>query len=179
MSRIGRQPVPIPSGVTVTATGDAVTAKGPKGEVRQALPPMTRARVEDGKRVIVETSGDSDRAKSFHGLARSLVANIVRGVSEGYSRELDMEGVGFRAALQGRTLELAVGFSAPIRYPIPAGVQVSVQGGTAIQVAGPDKQKVGEVAARLRAFFPAEPYKGKGLRYRGERVRRKVGKTVA
>jgi large subunit ribosomal protein L6 len=179
MSRIGRQPVEIPQGVTVTVADGAVSVKGPKGEITKPLPPMTRARVEGGKRLIVEAAGDAESAGRFHGLARSLVANMVRGAAQGYSRELDMEGVGFKAAVQGRVLELAVGFSGPVKYAIPTGVQVTVQGGTAIAVTGPDNQQVGEVAARIRAFFPAEPYKGKGLRYKGERVRRKVGKTVA
>ncbi|MBM4143094.1 MAG: 50S ribosomal protein L6 [Lentisphaerae bacterium] len=179
MSRIGKQPIAIPAGVAVSVAGGTVRAKGPKGELALELPPQTAARVKDGAQIVIESRGEDDRAASFHGLARSLVANMVKGVSQGYRRDLEMEGVGFRAALRGTRLEMTLGFSSPVVFEVPEGITVAVEGGTAIAVTGADKQRVGDTAARIRSFFPAEPYKGKGLRYKGERVRRKVGKTVA
>ena len=179
MSRVGQKPVEIPGGVEVRVEGGRVRAKGPQGELAVALPAGIAARVEDG-RVIVSRGDDSRRSRSLHGLARSLVGNMVRGVLEGYRKQLLIEGVGFRAATNGETLTIQLGFSRPVEVTVPAGIKISVgQGGAQITVSGADKQLVGDVAARIRAYFPAEPYKGKGLRFEGEHVRRKVGKTVA
>ena len=176
MSRIGEMPIDVPSGVTITVDGSHLTTKGGKGELSLDLPEGIAAAVE-GNTVVV-TRGD-DTQKAFHGLTRSLVANMVEGVSNGYTKELEIQGVGFRAALQGKTLSLSLGFASPIEYAIPDTVTITVNNNTEVVVSGADKQQVGEVAARIRAFFPAEPYKGKGVRYKGERVRRKEGKTVA
>lgn len=178
MSRIGQQPVDIPEGVTVTATGSCVSVKGKQGELSQDVPGAISVAVADGK--VMVTRGDETReSRSYHGLVRSLIANMVEGVSKGFSKDLEIQGVGFRGAVQGKTLSLSLGFASPIAYPIPEGITITEAGGTKITIAGADKQKVGDVAARIRGFFPAEPYKGKGIRYVGEQVRRKVGKTVA
>jgi large subunit ribosomal protein L6 len=176
MSRIGEKPVDVPAGVTVAIDGSHVSAKGAKGELAMDLPEGISAAV-DGSTVVVTRCDDS--RKAFHGLARSLIANIMEGVSNGYSKELEIQGVGFRAAVQGKTLSLSLGFASPIEYPIPDTVTIAVNNNTEIMVSGVDKQQVGEVAARIRSFYPAEPYKGKGVRYKNERVRRKEGKTVA
>ncbi len=178
MSRIGEKPIDIPSGVTVTASGADIAVKGPKGELGLTLPPGIEACVE-GACVNVARVDDTKQSKSFHGLGRSLIANMVTGVSEGYTKELEISGVGFKAAIAGNTLSLSLGFASPKEYTVCDGVTVTVNGGTNLVVSGADKQKVGETAARIRAYFPAEPYKGKGIMYKGERVRRKVGKTVA
>ena len=178
MSRVGEQAITIPSGVTVNVEGGVVSAKGPKGELSLDLPAGISAKTE-GERVSLDRSDDSRETRSFHGLARSLVANMVDGVANGYSRDLEIEGVGFKAEVQGQTVLLSLGFSGPKACPVADGVTVTVEGGTRLKVSGPDKQKVGEVAARIRSYYPAEPYKGKGIRYAGEYVRRKVGKTVA
>jgi large subunit ribosomal protein L6 len=178
MSRTGQKPVPVPAGVTVTVTGDRVTVKGPKGELAQVLPETVKVAVEGGS-VRVSRTADLPQNKADHGTLRSIVANMVEGVVKGFLRELEIEGVGFKAAVQGQKLELLLGFPSPVVHMIPDGVKVTVDGGVRIAVSGPDKQKVGDTAARIRAFFPGEPYKGKGLRYKGERIRRKVGKTVA
>lgn len=179
MSRIGKKPVPIPSGVTVTASANEVTVKGPKGELRTPLLPGVIAEVEGGH-VVVRCAGEDRQTRGFHGLIRSLVANNLQGVSQGFKKDLEIEGVGYRAALQGKTLSIALGFASPVEYAVPDGIKLVIDGnGTKIQIEGVDKQQVGEVAARIRAFYPAEPYKGKGIRYKNEKVRRKVGKTVA
>ncbi len=176
MSRIGEKPVGIPSGVTVTVVGSRVDVKGPKGDLSRQLPRAISARVA-GDAVVVMREGDD--AKPFHGLSRSLIANMVEGVSKGYRRDLEIQGVGFRASVQGQVLSLSLGFASPVEYRIPAGLTITVNNNTEVNVAGADKEQVGEAAARIRAFYPAEPYKGKGVRYKGEHVRRKVGKTVA
>lgn len=178
MSRVGEKPITIPSGVTVTVEGEAVRAKGPLGEMSVDLPVAITAAVEDNA-VTLSRAEDSRECRSFHGLARSLVSNAVEGVSKGFSKELEIEGVGFRAAIQGQKVTLSLGFSSPVVFEAPEGVKVTEEGGTKLVISGPDKQKVGDTAARLRGFMPAEPYKGKGLHYKGEYVRRKVGKTVA
>jgi large subunit ribosomal protein L6 len=172
-------PVAVPAGVTVTVDGATVTVKGPKGELAVELPEGISASVVDGKEISFTRPRDDRRSKSFHGLARSLVANMVEGVDKGFQKDLEIQGVGFRAAVQGKKLSLSLGFAGPKEFDIPEGVTVTEQGGVNLTVSGPDKQLVGQVAARIRSYFPAEPYKGKGLRYKGERVRRKVGKTVA
>lgn len=178
MSRIGQTPVDVPGGVEVSISGRTVKAKGKLGETSLDLPEGIQAEVAD-KQVVLSRPDDTRESKSSHGLARSLVANMVEGVSNGYNRVLEISGVGFRAAISGRTVSLSLGFASPVDYEVPEGVNVETQDGTTLNVSGIDKQKVGDVAARLRAFFPAEPYKGKGIQYKGERVRRKVGKTVA
>jgi large subunit ribosomal protein L6 len=176
MSRIGEMPIEVPAGVTIAVEGSRVTAKGGKGELKLDLPEGITADV-DGSTVKVARC-DDDR-KAFHGLARSLIANMIEGVNNGYKKELEIQGVGFKAALAGSTLSLSLGFASPVEYPVPDTVTVVVNNNTAVVVSGADKQQVGEVASRIRSFFPAEPYKGKGVRYKGEHVRRKEGKTVA
>jgi len=178
MSRIGVQPVSIPDGVTVTIGQGSVTAKGPKGESSLSIPESIS--VEQGESgICVSRLGEEKTARALHGTIRSLLANLVEGVSKGFERHLLIEGVGYRAALQGKELVLSLGFSHPIHYQIPDGIEVKVDGQTAVGVTGIDKQQVGLVAARIRAFSPVEPYKGKGVRYRDEQVRRKVGKAVS
>jgi len=166
------------TGVTAMAGQGRLTVKGPKGELALELPATITVAVEGGQ-VKVARTDDQPQAKADHGTIRSIVANMVEGVTKGYVRELEMEGVGFKASVQGQRLEIALGYPAPVAYTIPDGVKVTVTDGTKLTVSGCDKQKVGDAAASIRSFFPAEPYKGKGLRYKGEYVRRKVGKTVA
>ena len=177
MSRIGKMPVPIPAGVTVAVTGAEVKVKGPKGELSFTTPSPITARV-DGNTVRVENPGDNPETQSLHGTARTQVANMIAGVTAGYSKELELQGVGFKAALQGGTLTLTVGYSHPVVFEAPAGILFAVKEGK-IAVSGAHKQMVGEVAARIRACYKPEPYKGKGVRYVNEHVRRKAGKTVA
>lgn len=177
MSRIGKKPVMIPAGVTVQVDGRRVSAKGPKGELALSLPASIKAAVKDGN-VVVTAEGDMEQSSSLHGLGRSLVANMVEGVSKGYSVELELQGVGFRAAVAGGKLTLTIGYSHPIEFMAPKGISVAVKE-SLITISGPDKQQVGDVAARIRSYYPPEPYKGKGIRYKGEHVRRKAGKTVA
>lgn len=177
MSRIGKLPVPIPAKVKVEVKGQAVLVEGPKGKLSQQLPPRTSARVADGK-VVVERVNDEAASKAMHGLARALINNMVTGVSEGFVKKLEIHGVGFKAAVQGKTITLNLGYSHPINYAIPDQIKVTVEDNTKITVEGPDRQAVGQVAAELRSFYPPEPYKGKGVRYADERVERKEGKTV-
>lgn len=178
MSRIGKEPVAIASGVTVTVNDRMVAVKGALGELSYALPTAIQA-VVDGGQVVVTCDVETRQARSFHGLARTLIANMIEGVSKGYSKELTIEGVGFKAEIKGQKAFLSLGFASPKEYSIPEGIAVTEQGGTKLSVTGIDKQLVGEAAARIRGYFPAEPYKGKGIRYKDEQVRRKVGKTVA
>ncbi len=177
MSRIGKQPVPIPAGVTVTVAGAEVKVKGPKGELAFVVPAPITARV-NGAVVAVENPGDNPDTASLHGLSRTQISNMVIGVTTGYSRELELQGVGFKAAVQGAKLTLVIGYSHPIVFTAPAGILIAVKDNK-IMVSGAHKQLVGEVAARIRAFYKPEPYKGKGIRYVNEYVRRKAGKTVA
>ncbi|NIP60690.1 MAG: 50S ribosomal protein L6 [Gemmatimonadetes bacterium] len=177
MSRIGKQPVEIPDGVQVSASGGRVTVKGPKGELDMEVHPDIAVAVEDGE-VRVSRPTEQARHKALHGLTRSLIANMVEGVTEGYERTLEIQGVGYRADTSGRGIRLNVGFSHPIQYDAPEGVTVECPDQTTIVVSGADKQLVGQTAAEIRSFRPPEPYKGKGIRYRGERVRRKAGKTA-
>lgn len=177
MSRIGKKPVPVPGGVTVTASGKEVMAKGPKGELRLPLPATVQAVVKDGQ-VVLTTTDMTAAGKSVYGLTRSLISNMLVGVANGYSKELELQGVGFRAAVQGPKLTLSIGFSSPVEFMAPKGITIQVKD-TFITVSGADKQLVGDVSARIRSLYPPEPYKGKGIRYRGEYVRRKAGKTVA
>lgn len=178
MSRIGKMPIDIPAGVDVSIDGTTVSTKGKLGELTLDLPAGIGASVVEN-RIELSRSDDTRESKSFHGLARSLVFNMVEGVVNGYSRDLEINGVGFRATASGRELTMTLGFSSPVEYEAPEGVTIEVTDGTKIKVSGSDKQKVGQAAARIRAFCPAEPYKGKGVQYKGERIRRKVGKTVA
>jgi large subunit ribosomal protein L6 len=177
MSRIGKKPVAIPSGVTVQANGTTVSAKGPKGELSVVLMPSIKADVRDGL-VLITCTEDTATGRSRHGLVRSLIANMVTGVDKGYVIELELQGVGFRAAVQGSKLTMNLGYSSPVVFETPKGITVAVKE-SVITVSGSDKQMVGDVAARIRSFYPPEPYKGKGVRYKGEHVRRKAGKTVA
>lgn len=177
MSRIGKQPIVLPPKVKVDVKGQQVLVEGPKGKLSWQLPARTSAKVEGGK-VIVARQGDDAQAKALHGMSRALVNNMVRGVSEGFVKKLEIHGVGFKAAVQGKNVNLSLGYSHPINYPIPDQVKVTVEENTKLTIEGPDRQLVGQVAAELRSFYPPEPYKGKGVRYSDERVQRKEGKTV-
>ena len=178
MSRIGRAPVSIPSGVTVKYDAGDMEVKGPKGILRESLPAVIG--VEIGESEIRFTRPD-DRSeyRSLHGLARALTANMVQGVTGGFSKELEIQGIGYRAEVKGKSLNLLLGFSHPVEVPVPKDLSVSVDSNTRIKVEGMSKQLVGQFAADIRALRPPEPYKGKGVRYLGEHVRRKVGKTGA
>ena len=179
MSRVGKEPVPVTSGATVTITNGVVSVKGKNGELTYTLLAGINAEVKDGN-VHVTRASDDRKLRGFHGLTRTLIKNMIEGVVTGYSKGLEIEGVGFKSALQGQRLILSLGFASPKPYDIPNGVKVTVDTtGTKIGIAGPDKQLVGRVAADIRAYFPAEPYKGKGIKYAGEKIRRKEGKTVA
>jgi large subunit ribosomal protein L6 len=178
MSRIGEKPIDVPAGVTVTADAAQVCVAGKLGELRLALPAGIAAQAAEGK-MSVSRLDDSRRARGCHGLTRTLIFNMIEGVSKGYKKELEIQGVGFKATVQGRKLLLSLGFASPVEYSLPDGIAVKVDDATRLTVSGCDKQGVGDVAARIRSFYRAEPYKGKGIRYRNERVRRKVGKTVA
>lgn len=179
MSRIGKQPITVPAGVTIqVANGNEVTVKGPKGELSRVFQKGITVAV-DGTVVTVTCADDSRAQKSFHGLTRTLVKNMIEGVTTGYVKELVIEGTGFKAAVQGNKAILTLGFASPKEYLIPAGCTVTVTGDVNVKVEGIDKQVVGEAAARIRSYYPAEPYKGKGIRYKDEKIRRKEGKTVA
>lgn len=177
MSRIGRQPISIPPKVKVAIDGRRVSLEGPKGKLDFDLPRPTGARLEGGQLVVARESDDAE-ARARHGLSRAILFNMVRGVTEGYVRKLEIHGVGFKAAVQGQNVNLTLGYSHPIVYPLPPQIKVTVEENTKLTVEGPDKQVVGQVAADLRSFYPPEPYKGKGIRYAGERIIRKEGKTV-
>ncbi|HLS25609.1 MAG TPA: 50S ribosomal protein L6 [Beutenbergiaceae bacterium] len=177
MSRIGKYPVPVPSGVEVTIDGANVTVKGPKGTLQHTVPePLTVAKDDDGA-VTVTRPDDSREARSLHGLTRTLLANLVHGVSQGYEKKLEIVGTGYRVVAKGQSLEFALGFSHPVTVTAPEGISFAVESPTKFSVAGIDKQQVGEVAANIRKLRKPEPYKGKGVRYEGEQVRRKVGKA--
>jgi len=177
MSRIGKMPIVIPPKVKVEVKGQKVHVEGPKGKLDWELPARTSIKVDNGH-VLIARQGDDAQAKALHGLSRSLVSNMVVGVSEGFVKKLEIQGVGFKAAVQGKVVNLSLGYSHPINYAIPNQVKVTVEENTKITVEGPDCQVVGLVASEIRAFYPPEPYKGKGVRYVGERVERKEGKTV-
>ena len=178
MSRIGKEPVKLAEGVTATVAGQTVTVKGKLGELSYTMHEGITAKVEDGN--ILVACADDYRLGNFHGLARALINNNAKGVAEGYMKKLTIEGTGFKAALQGTTLSLSLGFASPKIYAVPAGIKVTVENdGLLVTVSGIDKDKVGEAAARIRSFYPAEPYKGKGIKYEGEHIRRKQGKKVA
>lgn len=177
MSRIGKQPIPVPAGVDITIDGTTVTAKGPKGELTRTLPELMSIGMEDGA-IVVTRPDDGREARSLHGLTRTLIANMVQGVHEGYSKNLEIVGVGYRAAMNGSNLELALGFSHPVVIVPEPGITFTVPAPTKITVSGIDKQRVGQVAADIRKWRKPEPYKGKGVRYEGEYVRRKLGKAA-
>ncbi|TCB99241.1 50S ribosomal protein L6 [Micromonospora zingiberis] len=177
MSRIGRKSIPVPSGVDVTIDGQTVKVKGPKGELSHTLAePISIERAEDGQ-LSVNRPNDERKAKELHGLSRTLVANMIVGVTEGYRKSLEISGTGYRVTAKGKDLEFALGFSHPVTVPAPDGITFTVEKPTLFHVAGIDKQQVGEVAANIRKIRPPEPYKGKGVKYQGEVIRRKAGKA--
>jgi large subunit ribosomal protein L6 len=175
MSRVGKRPVEIPKGVSVEQSGRELHVKGPKGSLAERMPVSIDVRVENGE-VLVARQNDRQPTRAAHGLARALVANMVKGVTQGFARELELQGVGYRAEASGQTLKLSLGFSHPVNVPVPSGLKVSVADNK-IRIEGANKQLVGQFAANVRGLRPPEPYKGKGLRYVGEQVRRKVGKA--
>src|SRR5215213_5012991 len=177
MSRIGKKPIPVPDGVTVDIAPGQVSVKGPKGELSQDLNPDMKITESEGV-LTVERPTNRGEHRALHGLTRSLIANMVVGVTDGYEKRLEIQGVGYRARLQGKALELSVGYSHPISITAPDGIEFEVPQPTQVIVRGIDKQMVGEIAARIRRTRPPEPYKGKGIRYEGEYVRRKVGKRA-
>ncbi|TSE02138.1 50S ribosomal protein L6 [Skermania sp. ID1734] len=177
MSRIGKHPVPVPSGVDVTIDGQDVKVKGPKGELSLTVAePISVARNDDGA-IAVTRPNDERRSRALHGLHRTLVANMITGVTQGYTTKMEIFGVGYRVALKGTTLEFALGYSHPVPIEAPEGITFAVESPTKFSVSGIDKQKVGQISANIRRLRRPDPYKGKGIRYAGEQVRRKVGKT--
>ena len=176
MSRIGKHPITVPSGVTVNIDGSTVTVKGPKGELTRSFQPMITIE-QDGDQIIVSRPDDSREAKSFHGLTRTLLANMVEGCEKGFSKKLQLVGVGYRAALKGKDLEMQLGYSHPVLVEAPENITFEVPSATEIIVSGPSKEEGGQVAANIRKWRKPEPYKGKGIRYEGEYVRRKLGKA--
>jgi len=177
MSRIGKQPVAVPPKVKVEIKGQKVFVEGPKGKLDFELPRRTSAKV-DGGNVVVSRDGEDSEARALHGLSRAIVNNMVKGVSDGFVKKLEIQGVGFKASVQGKMVNLALGYSHPINYAIPDQIKVTVEENTKLTIEGPSKQLVGQVAAELRSYYPPEPYKGKGVRYSDEHVVRKEGKTV-
>ena len=177
MSRIGKKPIPVPKGVDFSINGNTVKVKGPKGELTHTFTPSMVVRVENDE-ILVERPNDDKNERALHGLTRALIANMVQGVTEGFKKTLEIVGVGYKAEKKGKNLVVTVGYSHPIEYPEPSGITLTTPAPTVIVVEGIDKQKVGQVAAELRQFRKPEPYKGKGIRYQGEQVRRKAGKTA-
>jgi large subunit ribosomal protein L6 len=178
MSRIGKKPIAIPKGVTIKADANGVEVKGPKGQLKQALPPGITAAIEDGN-VVTKKASEDPELRKFHGLARSLVNNAVLGVTEGWKKELDIVGVGYRAEMKGQQIHLALGYSHPIVFDVPKGIDVAIEKQTHITVTGVDRQLVGQVAANLRRMREPDPYQQKGVRYTGEKLKKKAGKTGA
>ena len=177
MSRIGRKPVALPPGVTAQVEGRTITVKGPKGEISRTIHPELTLGLEDNA-VVVRRPSDESRHKALHGLTRTLVANMVDGVTKGFAKSLEIQGVGYKAESKPFGVQLVVGFSHPVPYHAPQGIKISVDNNVLVKIEGVDKELVGQVAAELRAIRPPEPYKGKGIRYVGEQVRRKAGKTA-
>jgi large subunit ribosomal protein L6 len=178
MSRIGKKLIELPAKVVLNVMGDgAISVEGPKGKLEWTLPKQIQARV-DGTKVTIERGSEDRKVRALHGLSRALVNNMVTGVSSGFVKDLEIQGVGFKAAVKGPILDLNLGFSHDIHFPIPAGIKVTVAENTKIKIEGIDRQLVGQVAADIRAYYPPEPYKGKGVRYAGEKIQRKEGKTV-
>ncbi|HEV8357442.1 MAG TPA: 50S ribosomal protein L6 [Gemmatimonadales bacterium] len=178
MSRIGKKPIPLPAGVTAEVLGQLIRVKGPKGELARTIHREMGLKLEDGT-IVVSRPSDETRHKALHGLTRTLVANMVEGVAKGYQKVLEIQGVGYKAEPTKAGLNVVVGYSHPVAFPAPAGITFKVENNTVVRVSGADKELVGQVAAELRQIRPPEPYKGKGIRYQGERVRRKAGKTGA
>lgn len=178
VSRIGKQPIEIPKGVTISRDGQRINVKGPKGEQSVEIDPNITVSIEENE-VVVTRPNDLGRIRSLHGLSRTLIANMVQGVSEGFSRRLEIVGVGYRAQMLGKHLQLNLGYSHPIVFMVPDEIEITVPEATKIQVSGHNKQLVGQVAAKIRKLRPPEPYKGKGVKYEGEQIRRKAGKTAA
>lgn len=179
MSRIGKQPVLIPDKVKVDVQDHSIQVEGPKGRVSKSFADVVKLSVNDKKQIIVTPLEESRFAKAMYGTARSVINSMVKGVTVGYAKDLEIQGVGFKAALKGRQLDLTLGYSHPVLFDIPEGIKITVTDNTKLKVEGADKQLVGAVTAEIRSFYPPEPYKGKGVRLVGERVRRKEGKTVA
>ena len=177
MSRIGKLPIPIPQGVKVQVDGTTVRAEGPKGKLVQPVPTGLTPRVADGT-IVIDRAGDDRRVRALHGLARALVANMVTGVKDGFERKLDIVGIGYRAQMQGKNIQLALGYSHPIIFPLPDGVTAEIDKQVAITLRGADKAVLGQTAAKLRALRKPDPYKGKGIKYSDEVIRRKVGKKA-
>jgi large subunit ribosomal protein L6 len=177
MSRIGKQPIPIPQGVKVQVDGLTVRAEGPKGKLTQPVPSGLTPRVADGT-IVIDRASDERHARALHGLARALVANMVTGVKDGFERKLDIVGIGYRAQMQGKNIQLALGYSHPIIFPLPDGVTAEIDKQVAITLRGADKAVLGQTAAKLRALRKPDPYKGKGIKYANEVIRRKVGKKA-
>ncbi|HMA02019.1 MAG TPA: 50S ribosomal protein L6 [Gemmatimonadaceae bacterium] len=176
MSRIGKKPVPIPKGVTVTLDGSKISVKGPKGELSRSLPGAMKVSMKDNE-VVVERPSEENEHKALHGLTRTLVANMIEGVTAGFSKQLEIIGVGYKAEQRPYGLQLSLGFSHPIEYRAPAGIKLTAPQPTQVNIEGANKEMVGQVAAEIRSYRPPEPYKGKGIKYAGEQVRRKAGKA--
>ena len=176
MSRIGRKPVPLPNNVKCNIQNKDILIEGPKGKLNFQIPEGIKVEIENNQ-IIVKRESDEKRIRALHGLTRAIINNMVTGVTWGFQKELEIVGVGYRAQVQGKKLVMQLGFSHPVEYPIPEGITIETPKPTTIIVKGIDKQKVGEVAAEIRSYYPPEPYKGKGIRYRGEYVRRKAGKA--
>ena len=176
MSRIGKRPVSVPNGVTVTVNGSDITVKGPKGELSRRLHPDMQVKLENGT-VTVNRPTDGDQHRALHGLTRSLIANMVEGVTQGYKKQLEITGVGYKAEVKPFGLQLALGYSHPVEYRAPAGIKLTAPQPTVVVIEGSDKEKVGQVAAEIRQLRKPEPYKGKGVKYQGEQIRRKAGKA--
>ena len=177
MSRIGKQPITIPAKVKVEVKGQKVHVEGPKGKLDWELPGRTAVKIE-GTTVLVSRNGEDAQARALHGLSRALLNNMVKGVSDGFVKKLEINGVGFKAAVAGKNITMSLGYSHPINYTIPDQIKVTVDENTKITIEGPDKQLVGKVASELRSYYPPEPYKGKGVKYSDEKIVRKEGKTV-
>ena len=177
MSRIGKRPISIPQGVKVQVAGTKVHAEGPKGKLDLNIHPRIKVSVNEGQ-ILVACPTNTTQDRSLHGLTRTLIANVITGVTQEFSKTLEIEGIGFKAAIQGKTLQLSLGFSHPINFQIPEGIRLEVPKPTIVMVKGVDKVLVGQVAANIREFFKPEPYKGKGIRYAGEQIRRKAGKAA-
>lgn len=177
MSRIGKMPVVVPPKVKVSLNNGRLSAEGPKGKLELTLPRFTAVDIKPGA-ITVTRVAETAEARAMHGLARALINNLVKGVNDGFQKKLEIQGVGFKAAVKGANVDMSLGYSHPILYPIPAGIKITVEENTKVTIEGADRQVVGRVAAELRAYYPPEPYKGKGVRYVGEHVVRKEGKTV-